>query len=164
MVRCIALALYTIPQTSPSGIAIRWMLIDRVIGDSTSAEKPTTPPRAPIYTIPRRGACRTRRYPSTIAVRGGSRYPTNPNTPDSASDAVHTLCRKLPYATLRPVASSSIWIPNPCPITGFDSQISNSRFNPGIRDVHALLDTPICSPRSEEHTSELQSRLHLVCR
>src|SRR3989449_8612711 len=26
-----------------------------------------------------------------------------------------------------------------------------------VRDVHAL-------PRSEEHTSELQSRLHLVCR
>src|SRR2546422_4998779 len=32
---------------------------------------------------------------------------------------------------------------------------------PGHRGRHEQLDSP---PRSEEHTSELQSRLHLVCR
>src|SRR2546422_10398903 len=36
----------------------------------------------------------------------------------------------------------------------------------GIRDVAAVLDGQLDAgvPRSEEHTSELQSRLHLVCR
>src|SRR2546422_8543963 len=29
---------------------------------------------------------------------------------------------------------------------------------------HGVIDTPVFMPRSEEHTSELQSRLHLVCR
>src|SRR5687768_18247481 len=35
----------------------------------------------------------------------------------------------------------------------------------GRRDIRAAeIKRPIGGPRSEEHTSELQSRLHLVCR
>src|SRR2546422_5374389 len=42
-----------------------------------------------------------------------------------------------------------------------------------LRNYHTIADLPYCNPlsssqdeqqRSEEHTSELQSRLHLVCR
>src|SRR2546422_5940945 len=34
----------------------------------------------------------------------------------------------------------------------------------GAVSLAAALSVPITLPRSEEHTSELQSRLHLVCR
>src|SRR2546429_6770899 len=33
-----------------------------------------------------------------------------------------------------------------------------------FRKEYVLTDVPRCRNRSEEHTSELQSRLHLVCR
>src|SRR2546422_5639218 len=35
---------------------------------------------------------------------------------------------------------------------------------PAAQHLHAVLDPPQPEVRSEEHTSELQSRLHLVCR
>src|SRR5687768_18298877 len=44
-----------------------------------------------------------------------------------------------------------------------DSQVSEASSDRGSRDSCARLD-PIHRGRSEEHTSELQSRLHLVCR
>src|SRR2546422_7457471 len=34
----------------------------------------------------------------------------------------------------------------------------------GLRAPHRGIGRPVVAPRSEEHTSELQSRLHLVCR
>src|SRR2546429_6981573 len=34
----------------------------------------------------------------------------------------------------------------------------------GVTDLHGMLNFPSNFDRSEEHTSELQSRLHLVCR
>src|SRR2546422_8505365 len=39
-----------------------------------------------------------------------------------------------------------------------------SRFAEGIASTAVVADRGMCSIRSEEHTSELQSRLHLVCR
>src|SRR2546422_3049589 len=43
-----------------------------------------------------------------------------------------------------------------------DVAVSGASANPGI--VDGLLGLMLRRPRSEEHTSELQSRLHLVCR
>src|SRR5207253_5537547 len=44
-----------------------------------------------------------------------------------------------------------------------DAAIAASVTRPSVIANTSLADTPI-SPRSEEHTSELQSRGHLVCR
>src|SRR2546422_4656803 len=33
-----------------------------------------------------------------------------------------------------------------------------------IQEIHLAVEHLVCELRSEEHTSELQSRLHLVCR
>src|SRR2546429_4865595 len=39
------------------------------------------------------------------------------------------------------------------------------RFDHEVRlDFHVMVQIPVDAERSEEHTSELQSRLHLVCR
>src|ERR1041385_9464404 len=38
------------------------------------------------------------------------------------------------------------------------------RFHTADQDKLRLIDQPYSAKRSEEHTSELQSRLHLVCR
>src|SRR2546422_4298582 len=46
-------------------------------------------------------------------------------------------------------------------VTGACARKWRARNPPGACD---LLSRPRAAPRSEEHTSELQSRLHLVCR
>src|SRR2546429_5140240 len=46
---------------------------------------------------------------------------------------------------------------------GEDHAALQGRVQPGIHDVR-LREPNIMNTRSEEHTSELQSRLHLVCR
>src|SRR2546422_6312500 len=51
--------------------------------------------------------------------------------------------------------------------TLFRSRIGELSHHPaGLRDTHPRIACAIrgCVSRSEEHTSELQSRLHLVCR
>src|SRR2546422_1891088 len=44
------------------------------------------------------------------------------------------------------------------------SFIPNGMRSKSVRDAHHWTKTSTNAPRSEEHTSELQSRLHLVCR
>src|SRR5690625_6692804 len=58
---------------------------------------------------------------------------------------------------LRKVASS-IW----CPGRVQPTKCANSNTSPGLR--HVTIAASASAPRSEEHTSELQSRGHLVCR
>src|SRR2546422_3731290 len=43
-------------------------------------------------------------------------------------------------------------------------QYSRNRLQAWLKSGHITLDGRSAQPRSEEHTSELQSRLHLVCR
>src|SRR2546429_4581412 len=65
----------------------------------------------------------------------------------------------FPYTTL--FRSSSR-----CRLTPPAKSISSSRFagNGGFPPAQTLHCCGIATERSEEHTSELQSRLHLVCR
>src|SRR2546422_5959396 len=56
-----------------------------------------------------------------------------------------------PSASVAPTTASSTIIP-----------IRATRMSAGVRSICSAIATK--STRSEEHTSELQSRLHLVCR
>src|SRR5216684_8197359 len=69
-------------------------------------------------------------------------------------------------STLQPQLASSDWMYScSCPI---DAEPEGRGPNPTCfaTSANARLPSkpPVCSARSEEHTSELQSRLHLVCR
>src|SRR2546422_8090566 len=64
-------------------------------------------------------------------------------------------------------------LPDHCPVRGHDAGAILEYVRPTTRSVARFLDRPgqaapgtaACRHhRSEEHTSELQSRLHLVCR
>src|SRR2546422_4803669 len=63
--------------------------------------------------------------------------------------------------------STSFWPPTRCD-TDWISPFTRSRIRTVIGlamiDPRYLLMAPTLGARSEEHTSELQSRLHLVCR
>src|SRR5687768_17812785 len=48
--------------------------------------------------------------------------------------------------------------------TLFRSLIPHASAAPPVAETQSFTMYPADSPRSEEHTSELQSRLHLVCR
>src|SRR2546422_9530176 len=69
------------------------------------------------------------------------------------------MIRRPPRSTLFPYTTlfrSQYWIPAPA-IAG------HCKFS-YAREFQTLNRGQNCEPRSEEHTSELQSRLHLVCR
>src|SRR5699024_11788039 len=58
----------------------------------------------------------------------------------------------FPYTTLFRSAGYVVLVPPPV------------TFVPGVTHVHSSVSTPLAQVRSEEHTSELQSRFDLVCR
>src|SRR3989449_6421553 len=71
----------------------------------------------------------------------------------------------FPYTTLfrSPPAAPASKVPNPKDLEKLGSGIGDAlrTFREAANDVRRAIDP---SMRSEEHTSELQSRLHLVCR
>src|SRR5687768_10662089 len=85
---------------------------------------------------------------SGVACSVASASPEPASPPDSPSSP--TTASTAPTST---VSSSLALISSRVPATG-----------EGISVSTLSVDTKIPSPRSEEHTSELQSRLHLVCR
>src|SRR2546429_6798031 len=87
------------------------------------------------------------------------------------------MIRRPPRSTLFPYTTLfRSWMTSPTPDLGLVlelparlEEIAQSLISPGLRlqlrsSLFILLDLPSRSKRSEEHTSELQSRLHLVCR
>src|SRR3712207_8025954 len=68
-----------------------------------------------------------------------------------------TLC---PYATL--FRSREFTMPTHCPVCG--EPVSRPEGEAVTRCVNARCPAQALEHRSEEHTSELQSRQHLVCR
>src|SRR3712207_7861309 len=79
------------------------------------------------------------------------------------------MIRRPPRSTLFPYTTlfrSDALPGNPCPCGRRDSHPAMLLLPPGsaiVRSVHWTLQ-PSFYPRSEEHTSELQSRQYLVCR
>src|SRR3989442_4012117 len=69
------------------------------------------------------------------------------------------MIRRPPRSTLFPYTTlfRSIFVKRSGPL-GFEEMGTDSAAGPGISDA------PFSAIRSEEHTSELQSRPHLVCR
>src|SRR2546422_11709064 len=78
---------------------------------------------------------------------------------DTATTEIYTLSLHdaLPISLLLGVGDGLIPGPGVVPGRGDDLQIGGQRGQPG-------LEADLVVARSEEHTSELQSRLHLVCR
>src|SRR2546422_6508067 len=91
------------------------------------------------------------------------------------------MIRRPPRSTLFPYTTLfrskvKYWVRNleRRPYWSFSLPTPTDRFYPDfvalLKDGHEIGIEPICRcrqrkrPRSEEHTSELQSRLHLVCR
>src|SRR2546422_7093533 len=75
------------------------------------------------------------------------------------------MIRRPPRSTLFPYTTlfrSLIEAALPFPIAG--ERHRDDRGDPVGERGTALLDSQVGERRSEEHTSELQSRLHLVCR
>src|SRR2546429_2656655 len=71
------------------------------------------------------------------------------------------MIRRPPRSTLFPYTTLFRSLPLPQDV---GDAILNyvEHWRPDVRDEHVFLR--VNAPRSEEHTSELQSRLHLVCR
>src|SRR2546429_4896480 len=73
----------------------------------------------------------------------------------------------FPYTTLfrsREKGSGQIGVQNPSPRRGGKFVNEASQINAGTREQAIGSADFVGDNRSEEHTSELQSRLHLVCR
>src|SRR2546422_8585051 len=72
------------------------------------------------------------------------------------------MIRRPPRSTLFPYTTLFRSRRPQCHVRGrLRSRVSGAAPGPSWRRSH---DGPGAAPRSEEHTSELQSRLHLVCR
>src|SRR3989449_5024816 len=74
---------------------------------------------------------------------------------------VSSSTRSKPKASSRSATSSVVVASPPCA-----PRVAIERMNtPGSTPADSIrIRSPSSAPRSEEHTSELQSRLHLVCR
>src|SRR3989449_6354420 len=76
--------------------------------------------------------------------------------PPSAPIVATTMRERLDHVLASAAAGAGAALRAPCAVTGVT-----------LEPRHVRLDTntgPVTAARSEEHTSELQSRLHLVCR
>src|SRR2546422_2763159 len=69
-----------------------------------------------------------------------------------------TLFRSLPALVPAPAPHTSGLRPSSCPASG------TARVRAATPGIWGTFARPAREERSEEHTSELQSRLHLVCR
>src|SRR2546429_5813075 len=82
---------------------------------------------------------------------------------DTATTEIYTLSLHdaLPISYAVQWVENAVTLNHPVPVSrlpGFgDGRVS-------VQDAGAQLAAPLLQVRSEEHTSELQSRLHLVCR
>src|SRR3989442_4611725 len=78
-------------------------------------------------------------------------------------------CRALPFFFFNDTATTEIYplsLHDALPISGAALPASRASCNgiPGAADSATASNAPTWNRRSEEHTSELQSRPHLVCR
>src|SRR3989449_3537339 len=89
------------------------------------------------------------------------KFPSEP-TNNPTTSGPHGSPPGLPSSTMRPSASTTSRASTCCAVTPYLRQCGPPAFSATLPPiVHAVwLD----GSRSEEHTSELQSRLHLVCR
>src|SRR5690554_7366501 len=71
----------------------------------------------------------------------------------------------FPYTTLfRSINSETDFVAKADDFTNFVEAVAKKVLEAQPADVEALLQLTLSNGRSEEHTSELQSRPHLVCR
>src|SRR5687768_18337170 len=73
----------------------------------------------------------------------------------------------FPYTTLFRSDDSSLRVPRSKPAreaVGSPGGVLNGRAEPAAHHGRSAADRRLSGRRSEEHTSELQSQLHLVCR
>src|SRR2546429_2886805 len=76
------------------------------------------------------------------------------------------MIRRPPRSTLFPYTTlfRSVWLPLSPTTEATDATSDGTGIGNGAAVVDLMNVTASGSKRSEEHTSELQSRLHLVCR
>src|ERR1035441_10788693 len=102
-------------------------------------------------------------HPSRAEARARAIATLSPSTPRTASFTSFTRHTRRPPVGSPDPEPSSTCSPTPCAPRGGPPPTP-----PAFRCFRAWFDTtkspPARSPRSEEHTSELQSLRHLVCR
>src|SRR3989449_7061724 len=74
------------------------------------------------------------------------------------------MIRRPPRSTLFPYTTLFRSLINPRIVQASDATETVEEGCLSIPDMYGEVERPLAVTRSEEHTSELQSRLHLVCR
>src|SRR5687768_804106 len=105
---------------------------------------------------------------ATLAACGGSSTPSTPTTPGTPQQTRSIAGRITDVVTGAGVASATVNVGGAQATTSADGNWQANVAPPSGDRVLATVTASGYHPRetyrSEEHTSELQSRLHLVCR